>query len=129
MDRLSHLILQAIDNNSWCPIKAGRRDPPISGLLFADYLMLFIEASQSQLNTSLSILNEFCDVSRHKINSEKTSVYFYKNVTLNEKNNLAYLSVSSFKVVNEIGKYLGAQFLHTRSSKAQFKRISEKVQS
>lgn len=45
MDKLSHLILEAIEEGSWSPIRAGRSGPLISHLMFADDLLLFGKAS------------------------------------------------------------------------------------
>ncbi|QHN83883.1 putative mitochondrial protein [Arachis hypogaea] len=45
MDQLTHLIMEGVDNGSWNPMRAGRNGPQISHLMFADDLILFVEAS------------------------------------------------------------------------------------
>jgi hypothetical protein len=40
MDKLSHLIMEAIDDGKWKPMRAGRNGPLISHLMFADDLLL-----------------------------------------------------------------------------------------
>jgi hypothetical protein len=46
MDKLSHIILQAVEEGKWKGIKAGRNGPMISHLMFADDLLLFGEATE-----------------------------------------------------------------------------------
>lgn len=45
MERISHLIAEAVSSLEWKPIKAERNGPAISHLLFADDLLLFADAS------------------------------------------------------------------------------------
>ncbi|KAE8703038.1 hypothetical protein F3Y22_tig00110474pilonHSYRG00005 [Hibiscus syriacus] len=61
-ERLAQSIANAISNRSWKPIKLSRSGPPLSHLFFADNLVLFAEASVSQLAVIKSILAEFCEV-------------------------------------------------------------------
>ncbi|XP_061376295.1 uncharacterized protein LOC133318322, partial [Gastrolobium bilobum] len=48
MERLAHLISQAVDHRRWKPVRIKRGAPQISHLFFADDLLLFAEASQEQ---------------------------------------------------------------------------------
>jgi hypothetical protein len=47
MDKLSHIILQAVEEGKWRGIQAGRTGPMISHLMFADDLLLFGEATEN----------------------------------------------------------------------------------
>jgi signal recognition particle subunit SEC65 len=46
MDKLSHLIAEAIEEGRWKPMRAGRNVPLISHLMFADDLLLFGQANR-----------------------------------------------------------------------------------
>ncbi|XP_061376344.1 uncharacterized protein LOC133318374 [Gastrolobium bilobum] len=67
MEKLSHIIDTVVNENLWKPIRAGKGGPKISHLLFADDLMLFLEASKDQLNILFRCLNLFGDISRQKL--------------------------------------------------------------
>jgi hypothetical protein len=80
MDKLTHLILHAIEQKRWKGIKAGRSGPMVSHLMFADDLLLFGEASEEQMCCVMATLQTFCNMSGQEISQDKTSVLFSKNV-------------------------------------------------
>lgn len=45
MERLSHIICDAVRKRSWSAVKIGRGGPEVSHLMFADDLILFGEAT------------------------------------------------------------------------------------
>ncbi|WJX24043.1 hypothetical protein P8452_13202 [Trifolium repens] len=67
MDKLSHLILQAVADTKWKDIKAGRSGPVVSHLMFADDHLLFGEASEKQMKCVIDTLNQFCNMSRQEL--------------------------------------------------------------
>ncbi|EEF35502.1 conserved hypothetical protein [Ricinus communis] len=48
VERLARGINEAVLGDKWKPLRLGRRGPPILHLLFADDLLLFVEASIDQ---------------------------------------------------------------------------------
>lgn len=68
MERLTHMIEEAVERKIWLPLKVGRHGSSVSHLLFVNDLLIFAEASISQIDSILKILNDFCDVSGHRIN-------------------------------------------------------------
>lgn len=80
MDKLSHLICDAVNSGGWVPFKTSRQGPTISHLLFADDLLLFGEASEKQIDCMLQCLDLFCSSSGQKVNRAKSSILFSRNV-------------------------------------------------
>lgn len=126
MDYLSHIIADHVIEGSWKPMRAGRLGPIISHLIFADDLLLFVEASIDQMQTILHCLNMFCSASGQKVNANKTSICFSKNVSDNEANGIT--SCGGFSVSKDIGRYLGAQILRGRVTIGRYNHILDKVQ-
>lgn len=72
MERLGHLINEALTLGSWKPLFLSRRYPPLSYLFFLDDLMLFCEASNGQAEVVNNILDTFCYFFRQKVNKSKS---------------------------------------------------------
>ena len=68
MERLGRLIDQAIQEGRWSPIRLSRHSPNLSHLFFADDLLLFAEASESQIGMIMECLNNFCLALGQRIN-------------------------------------------------------------
>jgi hypothetical protein len=127
MDKLSHIIIKAVEDGNWKGIKAGRSGLMISHLMFADDLLLFGEATETQMKCVLDNLNLFCHMSGQDISQEKTSVLFSSNVERSMKNKL--ISMSGFKETNSFGNYLGVP-LHGRApKKSDFQYLLNQVSS
>jgi mannosylglycoprotein endo-beta-mannosidase len=127
MDKLLHIILKAVEDRSWKGIKAGRTGLMISHLMFADDLLLFGEASESQMKCVLDSLHLFCSMSGQETSQEKTSVMFSDNVERNIRNKL--LHMYGFKESSNFGNYLGVP-LHGRAPrKADFQYLLDQVSS
>ncbi|XP_072064218.1 uncharacterized protein [Arachis hypogaea] len=60
MERLSHLINDAVSMGFWKPIRLSREAPELSHLYFADDLILFSEASVEQADIIKRVLEAFC---------------------------------------------------------------------
>jgi hypothetical protein len=92
MDKLSHLIIHAVNSGKWRGIKAGREGPMVSHLMFADDLLLFGEATEKQMQCVLDNLNQFCNLSGQEVSYEKTSILFSKNVRRSMRDKLINMS-------------------------------------
>jgi hypothetical protein len=125
MDKLSHLILQAVEEGKWRGIKAGKNGPDVSHLMFADHLLLFGTASDNQMKCMLEVLEEFCLLSGQEVSQEKTSLLFSKNVDRGMRSKL--IQRSGFSVTNEFGKYLGVPLLGRAPKKHDYKYLIDQV--
>ncbi|KAK8515780.1 hypothetical protein V6N12_075803 [Hibiscus sabdariffa] len=79
MERLGHRILHAVSDGSWRPFRLVRAGVPISYLFFVDDLFLYAQASPDQGCLIDHILTEFGHYSGHKVNRQKSQVYFSSN--------------------------------------------------
>ncbi|WJX67818.1 hypothetical protein P8452_52254 [Trifolium repens] len=127
MDKLSHLILQAVDNGTWKGIRAGREGPMVSHLMFTDDLLLFGEASERQMRCVTDTLQLFCNMSGQEVSYEKTSILFSNNVERSLKNKLIHMS--GFKETYDFGKYLGVPLNGRAPKRTDFQYIIDQVSS
>lgn len=125
MDKLSHLICEKVADGRWIGLKAGRNGPAISHLMFADDLLLFGQATVNQMRCVLQVIETFCILSGQQVNLNKTSILFSKNVTNVVKQEL--VSMSGFKEVNTLGKYLGVPLLGRSPKRTYYHYLIEQV--
>ena len=92
MEKLAVYINQKIDKGVWSPVAVSRGGPRISQLLFANDVVLFCKASNSQVRMVLSILHDFCKASEMKVNFEKSRVLCSKNVFRARRDNFTNIS-------------------------------------
>ncbi|XP_039065453.1 uncharacterized protein LOC120210860 [Hibiscus syriacus] len=125
MERLGHTITGAVNNGRWKPIRLCRNVHALSHLFFADDLVLLAEASIEQCNVIRGILELFYNSSGQKINMQKTTIYYLKNVDLDLKNSIS--ASFGFQEVRNLSKYLGVPLLHSRITKASYSYIVSRV--
>ncbi|KAK4271434.1 hypothetical protein QN277_020133 [Acacia crassicarpa] len=75
MDKLSHLISDEVESGIWKPIFTSRGGSSVSHLMFADDLLLFGVATETQVLCMMSCVQRFMDVSGGKVNTAKSSVF------------------------------------------------------
>ncbi|CAA7060939.1 unnamed protein product [Microthlaspi erraticum] len=81
LERLCHLIDTSMVRGEWKPIRLSRGGPQLSHICFADDLILFAEASFSQIKIIRRILERFCEASGQKVSLEKSKIFFSGNVS------------------------------------------------
>ncbi|KAA3472329.1 reverse transcriptase [Gossypium australe] len=82
---LSSLMRLAQQEENFKGVKASRRGPQISHLLFADDCIIFREATERGASLLKRILREYRICSGQIVNFEKSTVFFSSNTRVEEK--------------------------------------------
>ncbi|WZZ33856.1 hypothetical protein YC2023_017257 [Brassica napus] len=127
MERLCHLIDEAVVEKKWKPISLSRGGPKLSHICFADDLILFAEASVVQVRVIRRVLETFCRASGQKVSLPKSKIFFSSNVSRERGEHIS--RESGIASTRELGKYLGMPILQKRINKDTFEEVLEKVAS
>ncbi|KAG7579386.1 Ribonuclease H domain [Arabidopsis thaliana x Arabidopsis arenosa] len=125
LERLCHLIDRSIANKDWKPISISRGGPKLSHICFADDLILFAEASITQIRVIRGVLEEFCKASGQKVSLEKSKKFFSENVSRDLEKMIS--DESGIKATRDLGKYLGMPVLQKRINKETFRYVLERA--
>ncbi|KAL8143720.1 hypothetical protein V2J09_016752 [Rumex salicifolius] len=120
LERLEHCIQNSVDAGLWKPLSLCRRGPKLSHLFFADNILLFAEASVSQLKVVQHCLDQFCGAFGQRINIAKSRIFVLKNEQLSR--------ASGFPTTRNLGKYLGILIMYEKPKKEVFLPIISKMQ-
>ena len=97
----------------------------ISHLFFADDTLLFYLATKSDLDVIQSILVLYEQASSHKLNREKTTVFFSKATP--DERKIEIINELKVSEMREYEKYLGLPAVVGRTKKASLNFIKERV--
>lgn len=106
-------------------MSVSRGGPALSHICFVDDLVLFGEASKSQVLCILDCMGEFSHASGEVIAKEKSKIYFSHNVTHVEKDNLSRLARVGY--TEDLGKCLGVPVIHKRVNHHTYTKIVSKI--
>lgn len=102
---LSRLIQDTVARKQLDGVKIGASGPTNSRMFFADDTLLFLRVDVKICQNLVDILARYCDASRHKVNLQKSSVYFGTNTSGRVSTELA--AMFGIPVVDNPGTYLG----------------------
>ncbi|KAK9991789.1 hypothetical protein SO802_026774 [Lithocarpus litseifolius] len=106
-------------------LRATRRGPKLTHLLFADDSLLFCRANMEECGKVMEILNMYKEASRQKVNRGKTSLFFSKNTSTDLKHEIKVaLGVPKIK---KYERYLGLSSFVGKGKKASLSYIKERV--
>lgn len=127
MERLSHMIERSVESKDWKPISLSRGGPKLSHICFADDLILFAEASVSQVQVIRKVLETFCGASGQKVSLAKSKIFFSSNVSRDLEKDVS--AASGIQSSRDLGKYLGMPILQKRMNKDTFGDVLARVSS
>ncbi|XP_058784072.1 uncharacterized protein LOC131658836 [Vicia villosa] len=125
MEKLSHLIEQAVNNNEWKPFRIGTHGKHISHLMFADDLLLFGKASEKHMVSVMNTLQQLCNMSGQEISQDKSSILFSNNVPRSLRNRL--VGITNFREVESFGKYLGVPLTGKALRRQDFNYVIDQI--
>ena len=122
---LNGLIQHAVEGGQIEGFALCRSGPKISHLFFADDSLLFCRARLGDILAIQALLGLYEEASGQKINAEKTSLFFSKNVLDDTKESIKnLLGVAEIK---EYEKYLGLPAVVGRNKRASLNYIKDRV--
>lgn len=99
--------------------------PKVSHLLFADDLLLFGVATESQAHCMMNCLDKFMTASGGKVSSVKSSIFFSPRVLPRSKQRIK--AITQMNISREISKYLGFPVTRDRRRRETFQYVIERV--
>jgi hypothetical protein len=127
MEKLSHMILEAVDDSRWKLVTLSRNGPPLSHLFFADDVLLFSKATVSQARVMEDIFTKFAGASGLKVSISKSWAFFSSVVTRSKINTM--VSIMGIRNTSSLDKYLGFPIFHGRMKRVDYEFLIDKVQS
>lgn len=120
------MIRCKVEKNQWKGLKATREGLSISHLFFADDLLFFAQADQSNRETIMGTINEFCLISGQQLSLNKSKMFISPNVNSRKAKELSQFC--GIGLTKNLDKYLGDPLLHSRVQRGIFNDVLEKVQ-
>ncbi|CAN1129754.1 Putative ribonuclease H protein At1g65750 [Linum perenne] len=125
MERLSHIINEAVTSGAWRPISLSPGGPQLSHLFYADDLILFAEALEDQARVIRSCLDRFCLASGQAVSREKSVIFCSKNTR--RRNSLLISLILGMPLTQDLGRYLGVPILHERVTSHPYQDILDRI--
>lgn len=88
--------------------------------------MLFGEASEAQIQTMMTVLDNFCSASGSKVSLSKSKLFVSKN--LSHQRAMAKSTFCGIPLTKDLGKYLGAPMIHGRVTRQTYKDMLSRMQ-
>ena len=112
MERLGHIIQQAIELGTWKLINLSRNGYHLSHIFFANNLILFVEATKYHIRNIMGCLQQFCNGSAQRVIFQNSSIFFSKNVETTVAEEIS--NILSIPVTANLGRYLILPSIHGR---------------
>ena len=122
---LTSLIEQAVNERHIEGFSLCKHGPKISHLFFADDSLLFCRARVEDVIKIQEILGKYEVASGQKINFDKTTIFFRKNVPMSTKEQVQNLL--RVPEIKEYEKYLGLPAVVGRNKRASLNYIKDRV--
>ncbi|KAA3474747.1 reverse transcriptase [Gossypium australe] len=121
---LSNLMILAQQEENFRGVKASRRGPQISHLLFADDCILFSEATERGADLLKRVLREYRTCSGQQVNFDKSTVFFSSNTKVEDKDLVTH--ILGMQSSNNLGRYLELPNMVGRRKKEAFQILKNR---
>ena len=118
LESLIGMINEACFKGDWTPFGVGRRNVPVSHLLFADDLLLFGRVDEQTAFIVRRVLENFCQASGQKINEAKSKLIFSANTDTDTEHRGLFMDTLGVEESNSLGMYLGLPISHKRPTRS-----------
>lgn len=129
-EMLVQMLTNAEQQGRLTGLKVARRAPAVSHLLYADYSLFYCKSNEEEIGELGRILQHYSIASRQRINYQKSSIYFGKNIP--EERRKEIIAKLGIEQEGGEGKYLGLPetFGGSKVSILNFlkEKMSERVQ-
>ena len=122
---LSALLRKAEIDRLIHGISVCRGSPRVSHLFFADDSIIFCNATTSDCQALLYLLNVYEDASGQKVNSNKTALFFSHSTTQDSRDIILHLFGTT--AITQFEKYLGLPPVIGRAKKRAFNDLKDRV--
>nr|XP_027122320.1 uncharacterized protein LOC113739290 [Coffea arabica] len=121
----SNLLRKAEERKDIQGLRISRQGPIITHIFFVDNSLIFCKANVQQAKEIMKILKMYEEASGQLINLDKSTVFFSKNMSLEQKEAVC----SSLGGMTEMkhGKYLGLPMVISRTKEQIFGFIKENI--
>ena len=127
MERLGHIIQNAVAKGKWKTIQLSRYGLELSDLFFADDLILFAEASVEQINIVKDCLDKSSAISGQRVNFQKLSICFSNGVPRGTVEGIT--RIVGIPLTDNLGRYLGTPSIHGRVNSGLYQYLLERMTS
>ena len=93
--------------------------------MFADDLVLFAKANDTNCHTIRSVLNTFCSISGQLVSEAKSRVFFSSNVDRDKRE--LFSDILRFRSIPSMGKYPRIPIKHAGHSNQDFNFVLDRV--
>lgn len=122
---MSHIINTAVREGNLKGVKLSRNGPTITHLLFADDMVLFLEAEESQVSTMMDCLNKFCSCSGQKVSLMKSQMFVSNDVNCDLVDRMS--AIAGVPITKDLGRYLGVPSIHNRLTESTFAGVLDRI--
>ncbi|CAK8542086.1 unnamed protein product [Lathyrus sativus] len=105
IDKLSHMIIEQVEEGRCEGAKAGKSSPTVSCLMFADDLILFGRVVENQITCIMEVLDKYYGESGQRISYDKSRILFSKSTDVYTRRKI--IQFYGIKEAKKFGYYLG----------------------
>ncbi|XP_060974305.1 uncharacterized protein LOC133039423 [Cannabis sativa] len=124
---LSRMISAKEEEGSLYGFRISPESQPISHLMYADDLVVFVKADSNNVETFLDVMNTYCRWSGQQINGRKSKIIFSKYCSRSSREDIS--AILGFEEISEGEKFLRNPLLTNGKRSSDFEFIVEKLSS